>query len=198
MVNILPFLDSNGFQTLIVFLVGLFAFVNYRIAKIDEKRNAASIIIMEIRDIEEQIDAIKDIEDYYNTNPIITANSWEKYKYLFANELDQDEYKLIADFYVTACRIEEERSVIRQQICVTYVEKAKLLQKNISEQAYDCIGKEDEYFRRAQGIATLMWKNNPVFEGDMPKNLLQKLVRECKYVTVTTAGKKLKEIASKR
>lgn len=197
MINVNEFLnvDSNAFQTLITLLVGLLVFANYLIVKKDERKKAALVLIMEIRDIEERIENLKVIKDYYYTSPIITTNSWEKFKYLFAKDLDQDENKLITNFYINAYRIEQERTIIREQITIIFTEKARLVQENIAAEAHKCIGNTQEYLNRATGIADLIFKPNPEFHGQAPRDLLNILVNQFATVTVTSAGIKIKNIA---
>ena len=53
------FLNSNLFQTIIIFITGLTAFIIYRVNKYNEKREAACIIINEIRQAEKSIQELR-------------------------------------------------------------------------------------------------------------------------------------------
>lgn len=103
-------LDSNLLQTSIILVVGVFVFIMYLINTKDERSRAATILIMEIREIEgalkKLLEVVSSSGNYYFSAPIIKENSWEKYKSIFIKYLDQDEYSLISEFYSTACRIE--------------------------------------------------------------------------------------------
>lgn len=77
----LNFLNSNqGFVTL---LVGLTAFILYFQQKWDSKRDAAKIILQEIRRAEDIIADYKQVGSYQFAKKIIATNSWVSFKNLY-------------------------------------------------------------------------------------------------------------------
>jgi hypothetical protein len=109
--NLVKFLDSNGFQTLIILLTGLVAFVIYFLNKRVEKKDAARIIINEIRLAENTIKQIKNSKTITELSIILPNNTWDSKKHLFLNKLDQDELNLINDFYYKCTYAEQYRKI---------------------------------------------------------------------------------------
>jgi len=193
------FWDGNLFQTITILVVGIFVFIMYLINIRDERSRAATILIMEIREIEGALKKLLEVVssgDYYSSAPIIKENSWEKYKSIFIKYLDQDEYSLISEFYSIACRIEEERLILIKQIIISFETKGKALHESIvdtAKQKYDVSG--DEFLAITKKIAEKVYMNTPGFLSTMPKELMSSLLRNIKYITTSTAGLKIKKIA---
>ncbi|MHA7966722.1 hypothetical protein ACX93W_21660 [Paenibacillus sp. CAU 1782] len=197
--NIIQFFDSNFFQTFIILIVGLFAFISYKVVKNDERRNAASIVLMEIRSIEDELNRLKDAKDLYATRPVISSNEWKTYKHILISELDYDEYTSIENLYRMASNIEQERQLYREHIEITIKEKARAFQEHASLIATQLWDKEKrEYDERINKVAALFFPTTPEFKGRFPKELLEKLLNDYYPVTTTTAGQKIKFIAKKQ
>ncbi|MEQ6357899.1 hypothetical protein ABNX05_25205 [Lysinibacillus sp. M3] len=192
------FLDSNLFQTIVILIVGLFAFVNYIWGKKDEQRKAANIIVMEIRDIEKQIERIKSADKYFNSNPVITTNSWDKYKYLFSKILDDDEYTLIGDVYKNATLIEEFRKHASDQITASIMEKAILIPKISSEISLKHSGDKNAYTEEFNRVFECFTQEVTLYESYMIRDHIRFLSNNYTNATTTSAGLKLKTIANKR
>lgn len=98
-VYILNFLNSNlGAVTLIV---GLFAIYLYLTQKKDTKRNAAKLILQEIRYAEQQIrnHRVNSDSNYYLADKLLPTNSWNKNVHYFIKEIEESEIDLISRFY---------------------------------------------------------------------------------------------------
>lgn len=192
-------LDSNLFQTITILVVGLFVFIIYKINIRDEKSRAATILIMEIREIERTLKKLLEVVssgNYYSSAPIIKENSWEKYKFIFIKYLDQDEYSLISEFYSTVCRIEEERLILIKQIIISFETKCKALHESIvdtAKQNYDI--SSEEFLTIAKKIAEKVYVNTPGFQSAVPKELINSLLKNIRYITTSTASLKIKKIA---
>lgn len=91
-------------QAAITFLVGLFIFILYLWQKIDKKRIAARIILVEISGAEDRIKALKvkfsdsDGSDI-GQDLILATSSWSSYRHLFINDLTDKQWRKIGDFY---------------------------------------------------------------------------------------------------
>ncbi|MBU3964943.1 hypothetical protein KJ695_03450 [Patescibacteria group bacterium] len=96
---ILNFLNNN--QGFVTFLVGLTAFVLYFQQKSDNKRDAAKIILQEIRRAEDIINEYKEHGGYKFTKKIIATDSWAKNIHHFVGDLAQDELDKISGLYST-------------------------------------------------------------------------------------------------
>ena len=97
--------------------VGLSAMIVYIFQKRDKKRSAATLILGQIDSIEEKIGILKNGHQLnnvvvYHSKTIISENTWEKYKHLFAKELSQSEHRMIQNFFDTAEQLERTRADI--------------------------------------------------------------------------------------
>src|SRR5579872_4960551 len=98
-------LVTNILLVVATFFGGWMIYKIYKSQKEDFKKNAAGIIISEIRYAERKIAELKDIvndpiklREFSNTK-VIPQNNWEKNNYLFTQDLDIDELELIKNFY---------------------------------------------------------------------------------------------------
>jgi len=95
------FLNSNLPSTLATILAAFVAFLVYRKQKADTKRDAAKIILQEIRRAEDIISDYKQNGVYQFAKKIIATNSWSKNLHLFVGNLDNDELDRISNLYST-------------------------------------------------------------------------------------------------
>lgn len=95
------FLNSNLPSTLATILAAFVAFLVYRRQKADTKRDAAKIILQEIRRAEDIISDYKQNGGYQFAKKIIATNSWSKNLHLFVGDLDNDELDRISNLYST-------------------------------------------------------------------------------------------------
>ncbi len=101
MEGIITFFNSNFFITLTTFIVGGLAFILYKRQKRDTKRDAARIVLQEIRRAEDIISDYKQNGNYQFAKKIIATNSWNKSIHLFVGDLDNDELDRISNLYST-------------------------------------------------------------------------------------------------
>ncbi len=101
MEKIIVFFNSSFFIALTTFTVGALAFVLYKKQKRDVKRDAAKIILQEIRRAEDIISDYKQNGGYQFAKKIIATNSWNKSLHLFVGDLDSDELDRISNLYST-------------------------------------------------------------------------------------------------
>lgn len=95
------FLNSNLSSTLATILAAFVAFLVYRKQKKDTKRDAAKIILQEIKRAEDIISDYKQNGGYQFAKKIIATNSWSKNLHLFVGDLDNDELDKISNLYST-------------------------------------------------------------------------------------------------
>ncbi len=99
MIEILKFIQNflNNNIGVATFLVGFFAIFIYLKQKWDYKRDAASIILMEIRNAEKVIDLMKKhgVAISESMEKLLPSNNWIKYNYLFIKNFDRDEKVII-------------------------------------------------------------------------------------------------------
>lgn len=192
------FIDSNLLQTITILVVGVFVFIIYKANIREERKRAATILIMEIRGIEKALEKLREVLriDVYSSIPIIKENSWEKFKFLFIQYLDQDEYSLISEFYSIACRIEEERSILIRQIIMSFETKCRAMHESFVDVAeHKPELKPQEFLDETVKIAEKVVLNTPPYQSLMPIKLIEKLIKNIKYIATSSAGSKIKKFA---
>lgn len=118
--------------------VGLSAMIVYIFQKRDKKRSAATLILGQIDSIEEKISILKNGHQLnnvvvYHSKTIISENTWEKYKHLFAKELSQSEHRMIQNFFDTAEQLERTRADIVMVIKNAWADKSSVEHQIIGE-----------------------------------------------------------------
>lgn len=118
--------------------VGLSAMIVYIFQKRDKKRSAATLILGQIDSIEEKIGILKNGHQLnnvvvYHSKTIISENTWEKYKHLFAKELSQSEHRMIQNFFDSAEQLERTRADIVMVIKNAWADKSSVEHQIIGE-----------------------------------------------------------------
>ena len=123
------FWDSNLFQTIVLIVtigttVGI-ALWQFHVHKQTELRNAVSILILQIKDIEKNIEYIfseglingfiQEVPMHYSTI-IFEENQWNKYAQSIVGHISQEAFEKIDTFFKVAQRIREQQIYIKQKI----------------------------------------------------------------------------------
>jgi hypothetical protein len=105
------FLYSNLFVGLATFVVGLVALFVYQKQKSDQKKDAANIILLEIKNAETKLTQARETSMRDSVLPetvfAMRTSSWERYSYLFVRDFTDKEWELINAFY-EKCRLYDE------------------------------------------------------------------------------------------
>ncbi|PIU80466.1 MAG: hypothetical protein CO140_00800 [Candidatus Moranbacteria bacterium CG_4_9_14_3_um_filter_40_7] len=123
------FVNSNFFLALVTLMVGGVAISLYLVQKSNRKRDAARIIVQEIRRAEDIISDYKKMGSYQFEKKIIATNSWAKNIHLFVGDLDNDELDKISDLYSTGEYLDNLVREISQITLKDEVERGKELIK---------------------------------------------------------------------
>ncbi|MCA9346709.1 hypothetical protein KC960_04425, partial [Candidatus Saccharibacteria bacterium] len=138
--SIWDFLNSQFFEALITFVVGLAAWYVYKKQRDDTKRDIANSVLSEIQSAERAIERVRDyIRDTEKTDisiRIIGVNSWTEYRHYFSNDLDEDEWAEINSFYNDAILLDE---VLRQSNAV-FESNAEQIRANMQRILADLTG----------------------------------------------------------
>lgn len=177
-------------NSIVTLTVGFVALVVYKLAKIDEKRNAAIIIVMDIRHAEQVIRSILDkgAVDTFTKN-IISENNWEKYKHLFATQFTQDDFEAFNRFFEACVEIAEARNRMHNIFTANLQAKAEILQQKILSIDYNNPAWEKE---RAE-IIEFGDKESYTFSPNEPKTRINKSMELMGTLTNTIAFEKLKK-----
>jgi hypothetical protein len=93
----------NYLEPLVTLIVGLFAIYLYIKQRRDHKRDAASILLLEIKSAERKIKSAKNKKpesiDLSDEIPLVKSENWSRYKYLFVKDFDRDDWDALNDFY---------------------------------------------------------------------------------------------------
>jgi hypothetical protein len=162
--------DNLGLVTL---LAGTSAIYLYRRKKFDDKRDAAKIILQEIRRADDIISGYKEHGNFQFTKKIIANNSWGKNIHLFVGDLEPDEMDKISTLYSTG-------------------EFLDYLIKRISDCNFD---KEVENFKK-QSEAKNSKNSLPPIPHEVFRNPISEAVlRDYEFIYNSKTTEKLKKIA---
>lgn len=127
-------MTSELINSVVTFVVGLVALVVYALTKRHEKRNAATIIIMDIRHAEQVVLSVleKGTIDRSIKN-ILSENNWAKYKHLFASDFSYDDFAAFNRFFDSCAEIADARKRMSEVFYASLNEKAAILQRKIFE-----------------------------------------------------------------
>lgn len=101
------FKEFNEYIGIITLLVGLVAILVYYKQKADRKRDAARLILQEIRYAEQRIRIAKDRSgEYQLSERILPTNNWSNNIHLFIRKLEETEIDTISRFYAKCLLID--------------------------------------------------------------------------------------------
>jgi len=195
------FLNSPSFSTLVVLISGLFAFSVYFLQKRNEKKDAATIIMSEIRTAEQAILGILNSKRIAELSIILPNNTWVSRKHLFVRNLDQDEYNLVNDFYTKCSMAENYRLFYYNTLNESVTSKSNHLQVSLIEIMLESIKNGNgkiEYENRKNQLIDMANAENWLFAPNRPTTTLIEYITNMRNVTNTSAGEKLKKIARLR
>lgn len=192
--NIILFFNSNFFIAFVTVLVGSFAIYLYIKQKKDQKRDAANIIISEIRNAENTIAQIKNSGGISFSTRILPSSSWNEYSFLFVNQLDRDEMDTINNFYNQCTLLDkalEQADSIPDQLKSKGDYVQQILVKMASES--ENVSKYEE--NRKKFFEIMAKENTTVQPVAFVEVLKGRLSTMNTIITSTTIGDKLKKIA---
>ena len=110
------FMNSNFLVALVTLCVGSFAICLYVKQKRDHKRDAAKLILQEIRYAEQKIRKYREVKSYKLYDKLLPTNSWNDNIHLFIKDLKEvQNLDLISDFYAKASYIDTLIATISRQ-----------------------------------------------------------------------------------
>lgn len=94
------FWNSNLFQTIAVILTWLFVFVLYKYQKSNEKESTIKMILMDIKESEDNLKKIDLVERRFdNLHDIVRLKNWDNNKYNLVNDLSETDFDIINNFF---------------------------------------------------------------------------------------------------
>jgi len=186
-------IKSDVTRNIVMIIAASTAFIVYYFNKRDNFRKAASIILLEIKEVENIISNVRTGQMFNISLPILKSNSWKEYKHFFVNKLDLDEFQQLNNFYIQAEIIENERIKVSNALTIAMEEKEKLLQKMIIELAKEYSSNKDEYNRKKNECLEIIHKEDYYFEPSVPKDRINKAIIGMQLIIITSIGTKLKK-----
>lgn len=119
------FWESNLFQTLVMIITVFVTGIIYVLNKRSTLQAAATILKLQIKDIEENIEVLKaeaivgnslSEQPLYYSKIIFEENKWEKYSHMFANKLSASDFETIDNFFKVAQEIKTQQVYIKMKI----------------------------------------------------------------------------------
>lgn len=171
----MKFLDSNFFQTIVLILTIAGTFIIYYIKERRSLKAATTIIVLQIKNIEKNIEYLKaegvsgeaiNEQPLHYSIPIFEENAWDKYKHIYASRLSSSDFAKIEQFYEVAQAIRIQQQQIKQKIqeCI-FAKTAHYYQQQFNR-LNACVvdGRSDrESLCQKDMSYTLTLYNNPMF-----------------------------------
>jgi hypothetical protein len=194
--KIFEFLNSSLFQTAVIFITGLTAFIIYHMNKYNEKKEAARIIINEIRIAEKAIQEIKNKKQVFELSVILPNNTWQHKKHLFINILDDDELNLINEFYYRCSFADLYRKMIFDVRNEAIFAKSNYMQEKLIDIMHETINNPGKSYESEKQILIGMTNNEGwIFAPETPTASVIEYIENIVLITPTNAGTRLKKIA---
>lgn len=177
--------DNIGVVT---FIVGFLAIYLYIKARVDRKRDAASLILQEIRYAEQQIrNSERGARGYSLSSKLLPTNSWNDNIHLFIKDLKETEIDIISRFYSQATYIdfliaERSRQKLNQRFEPVPITQATA--QNLPQELTQ------------QQLAQLVQVPNP--NEQITVGILNDISRNIEYVYNTPAMDKLRKISERK
>lgn len=180
-------------NSIVTFVVGFFAIGVYWLTKRAEKRNAATIVVMDIRHAEQVVLSIleKGMVDKSLKN-ILSENNWGKYKHLFASEFSYDDFAAFNRFFDACIEIADARMRMWEVFNANLTAKASISQQKIFsiENLTTPEGQE-----KKQQVITEIDNEIFVFDPQEPKVKIFQSLQLMGRLSNTVAFEKLKKLA---
>lgn len=196
--SLISFFNSNFFLALIALLVGIFAIGLYIKQKRDYKKDAANIILMEVRNAESSIANIKSTRFIDYNKLLLSNNSWAKYSYLFIKDLDRDEWDVINNFFNQCKLYDESIKQLKNSLPLQIEQKANHIQKTLVDLAREFFQDQEGYKDRRDKFLKIIESEPYWFKPSQPQNEVMRSLDNINYISTTTIGAKLKKIAGIR
>ncbi len=180
-------------NSIVTFVVGLVAFGVYWLTKRAEKRNAATIVVMDIRHAEQVVLSIleKGMVDKSLKN-ILSENNWGKYKHLFASKFSYDDFAAFNRFFEACVEIADARKRMGEVFYANLTAKASIAQQKIL--SIENLSTPEGQAKKQQ-IITEIDGETFAFEPQEPKNRIFQSLQLMGRLSNTVAFEKLKKIA---
>ncbi|HAV1338086.1 hypothetical protein CGG78_23930 [Vibrio parahaemolyticus] len=186
---------SSLLNAVVTLVAGITALVVYLLSKRHERKSAATILLMDIRNAESVVLSIKDKGLDLWTKEILTDNNWNKLKHLFVGEFSNDEIAAFNRFFDSCSEMKDARSRMRDLFYTTLTSKAQVYQQKVYEiediNSPQGMQKQQELFQNIN-------RDYGSFDADEPKQRFMKNLELMGALSSTTGFIKLKKCAGEK
>ncbi|WP_370559464.1 hypothetical protein NMD70_07240 [Edwardsiella tarda] len=187
-------MDQGLISASATLIVGIIALIVYKLKLKNERKNAAAIIVMDIRHAEQIISTLLEKQILDRTlKDILIENNWEKYKHLFASYFSNDEFAMFNRFFVACSEISDARQRMIDVFYASLIAKARISQERLLSIAD--INSEQGRIER-QNIIDHINKEDFVFEPTEPRVRILSSLQSMTRPSETRAFEKLKNLAA--
>ncbi len=112
---------ANNWVNMLLVIVGTFALIVYKLQERRKRIDAASLIILQIDEVQEKLREISTyIVDgklnetaFYESLPLMEENYWDKYKHYFVRDMDATSYSSLNLLYNYVSGIQEQQLLMK-------------------------------------------------------------------------------------
>ncbi|MBE5075373.1 hypothetical protein [Anaerotignum lactatifermentans] len=139
------------FMNIALVIVGTIALWVYWLQEYHKKKEAATMIVLQIKELWSEINRINNFKEFetninllyfYEHKALILTDYWNQYKHLFVRKMDVDDYQEINNFYKYIWEMDIQRGIIQDLIENTFFQMKNIiagveqayLSKQLSEQ----------------------------------------------------------------
>lgn len=182
-------------NSIVTAIIGLGAYGIFWLTKRTEKRNAATVVIMDIRHAEQVVLSILDKGVDQSVQNILYENNWEKYKHLFASDFSFDDFAAFNRFFESCTEIAEARERLKLLFDSGLQAKAAIAQQKIF--AIDNLSSAEGQ-KKKQEVLNDIHSDTYTFQPHEPQRRIEKSLRSMGHLSNTVAFEKLKKHAGMR
>ena len=118
--ELINFIKDN-WVNLGLIIVGLSAVWIYKAQEKEKMRDAASLVVLQIDELQKRVQEIQsyitnqglNLTAFYESLPLIDVNHWKNYKHLFIRKIDTKSYDSINKFYQYVTSMQEQQELMR-------------------------------------------------------------------------------------
>ena len=162
---------------LVTIIVGLFAYLIYIIGRADKKRDAAKLILQEIRYADQKVKNYRTYNSYNFTEKILPTNSWNININLFIRELTESQLDLISKFFSSATYLDDVIKSI-----------ADSRNKNLIQTDTPAVAGEIQVAMGTGGLS----------ESEPAKKLIEAISKDIESIYNTPAADRLRDISERK
>lgn len=180
----------------IIALTGFSAIGLYLLQQYTKKHVAATLIITQIDEIEENIKALRNEKTLneitiYNTKRILRRNYWEENRHLLSRQLGENNVKILDEFYSQAEEIEKSKQMISHAVTITWDNKDLVYQTKLAEEICST-----GTFDIKNSRLNLFDKFGTAFSPQLPMDMIKRDLSNYQSISGTVAYDKLRSISN--